>query len=95
MKTALVLRIAVSFALSLLLIAAPSATSADILYITGSSPNTNDNTIEKIDESGVRTVFAHSGLHEPWALAFDSAGNLYVSNHGNNTIEKFNSSGTD
>ena len=26
-------------------------------------------------------------------LAFDGSGNLYVANQGNNTIEKFNSSG--
>lgn len=42
------------------------------------------------------TVFASasSGLSGPFGLAFDSAGNLYVANARNNTIEEFNSSGT-
>ena len=26
---------------------------------------------------------------QPWALAFDSSGNLYVANDGNNTVSKF------
>jgi DNA-binding beta-propeller fold protein YncE len=29
----------------------------------------------------------------PVGLAFDSAGNLYVANHGNNTIEEFGTNG--
>jgi len=32
-------------------------------------------------------------LSEPWGLAFDSSGNLYVANAINSTIEKFDSSG--
>lgn len=89
MKTTLVPRTIVSFVLSLLLLAAPATSRADILYFTG-GPATN--TISKIDSSGVATVFANSGLYNPLALAFDSAGNLYAAN-ADNTIEKFNSSG--
>ena len=32
-------------------------------------------------------------MSNPTGLAFDNNGNLYVANYGNNTIEKFNSSG--
>ena len=38
-------------------------------------------------------VFASSGLNAPTGLAFDSAGNLYVANSGNNTIEMFTTNG--
>jgi len=31
--------------------------------------------------------------NNPWGMAFDSAGNLYVAYDGNNTIEKYSSSG--
>ena len=36
-----------------------------------------------------------SGLNDPYGIAFDSEGNLYVLNKGNNTIEKYSASGTD
>ncbi len=32
-------------------------------------------------------------MNKPFGLAFDSAGNLFVANQGNNTIEKFTSGG--
>jgi sugar lactone lactonase YvrE len=32
---------------------------------------------------------ASNGVSSPFGIAFDSAGNLYVANHGNDTIEKF------
>jgi hypothetical protein len=35
---------------------------------------------------------ASSGVSSPEGIAFDSSGNLYVANHGNNTIEAFSSS---
>ena len=44
---------------------------------------------------GVGSVFATTTLPDPYGLAFDSAGNLYVSNYGNNTIQQFSSTGTD
>jgi DNA-binding beta-propeller fold protein YncE len=40
-------------------------------------------------------VFADSGFHRAVGLAFDVAGNLYVSNMDSNTIEKFSPDGTD
>ena len=59
---------------------------ADDIYVATSSG------IEKFDSSGNESLFANivgSGL------AFDSSGYLYVANGNNNTIEKFDSSGTD
>ncbi len=47
----------------------------------------------KITPGGVITVFANTGLSNPHGLAFDSAGNLYVANFGDNTIEKFTPGG--
>jgi hypothetical protein len=32
-------------------------------------------------------------LNQPFGLAFDSAGNLYAANYGNNTIQKFTMAG--
>jgi DNA-binding beta-propeller fold protein YncE len=40
-------------------------------------------------------VFADSGFHLAFGLAFDRAGNLYVSNVDSDTIEKFAPDGTD
>jgi hypothetical protein len=49
--------------------------------------------IEKFNSSGVGTAFASTGYNYPAGLAFDSSGNLYVSNLGNGTIEEFNANG--
>ena len=40
-------------------------------------------------------MFADSGFHLAFGLAFDRAGNLYVSNVDSDTIEKFAPDGTD
>src|SRR5690349_5874836 len=50
-------------------------------------------TVNRFDSSGNRQVFL-SGLNHPTGLAFDPAGNLYVANSGNGTIEKFSSDGS-
>ena len=79
----------ITAAAGLLLAGLNIATSnAAILYV-----ETSNNTIEKITGSGVRSVFATSGVNSPGGLAFDSLGNLYVANGGNNTIEKFTPGG--
>ena len=49
----------------------------------------------KFTPNGVGSVFADSGFHLAVGLAFDVAGNLYVSNMDSNTIEKFAPDGTD
>jgi hypothetical protein len=51
------------------------------------------NTIEEFSPTGqdIRTVA--TGLDDPYGLAFDASGNLFVSNVGNNTIYEFYSGG--
>ena len=68
---------------SVMLGAIPRA-RADILYVT-----LFNNTIEKITSAGSGSAFANTALNNPFGLAFDSAGNLYVANQANNTIEKY------
>ncbi len=83
-------------AVALLFAASPFAGAVDLLLVTLS-----DNTIVKYDTTGnvgaaiqaTQTTFVSSNLNIPQGLAFDSLGNLYAANFGNNTISKFNSSG--
>ena len=49
--------------------------------------------IEEFDPGGNESVFASSGIHLPGGLAFDSNGNLFVSNNSGSEIRKFDSSG--
>ncbi len=86
MKTSLAAS-ATSFSLSLLLLAIPSSSGADNLFVSAGG------SIEEINSAGTVTVFASSGLDDPEGLAFDSSGNLYVANYGNSTIMKFSASG--
>jgi glucose/arabinose dehydrogenase len=51
------------------------------------------NEIEKFTPAGVGTVFATNGLDWPSGLAFDSNGNLFVTNVNNGTIMEFISTG--
>jgi sugar lactone lactonase YvrE len=71
------------------LLAAPAASNAATFYVS----DTGHNRIEKFTAGGLGSVFANTGLNEPFGLAFDNAGNLYVANGGNNTIEKFTPGG--
>src|SRR5436190_8007705 len=74
----------VGMTFTLLGLAAP-AVRADILYVA----NPGTETIMKFTADGVASVFANidtGGLHQPNGLAFDSAGNLYVSNLTSNSI---------
>jgi hypothetical protein len=75
-----------SFALSLLLLAAPAASRADNLFVAYGGSGT----IEEFNSSGLGTVFA-SGLNGLTGLAFDRSGNLYAA--VGDTVEKFDSSG--
>jgi len=71
--------------------------------------DTGNNRVRKIDTSGKITTFAGNGtrgysgdgaaataaaLWFPCGLAFDSAGNLYISDYGNSTVRKVDSKGT-
>ena len=87
-------RIACS-SLMLLALAAPLP-AVDMLYVS-----LQDNTIVSYDtSSGVAATiaasmntFASTNLRSPQGLAFDSSGNLYAANYGNNTLSQFNASG--
>jgi len=74
------------------------------VYIT----DNNNDRIRKVDTSGIITTFAGTGyggyngdgiaattadLYAPDRVAVDSAGNVYISEYGNNRIRKVNSSG--
>jgi len=73
------------------LLAAGPASGAETIYLV----NTWGNTIEMYDPSTGADlgVFASTGLSRASGLAFDSAGNLYVPNSGDGTIEKFTTNG--
>jgi sugar lactone lactonase YvrE len=80
------------------LLAHPRTSHADILYVSNyDNPITRGQTFtilryDSVTGSNLGT-FASTGLDHPTGLAFDSAGNLYVANSGNDTIEKFTASG--
>jgi len=63
----------------------------ETLYVS----DTAANRIEMYDVStgAYLGVFAGNGLNAPTGLAFDSAGNLYVANSGDNTIAMFTTNG--
>lgn len=65
-------------------------THADVMYVA----NAGNNTVRRFDLATAADlgVFA-TGLNIPKALAFDSEGNLFVSNLGDNTIAKITPSG--
>lgn len=79
----------ISFALSSLLLGAPSTSRADYIYVS----NVDSNSILQFDSSSTGGVFTTNGLDGPQGMAFDQNGNLYVANFGNNTIEKIDASG--
>jgi DNA-binding beta-propeller fold protein YncE len=78
--------------LAVALLGASPAIRADTIYVS----NYGGNTIEKFNSvTGADLgTFARTGLNGPEGLAFDSAGNLFVSNDGNNSIMKFTPGGT-
>ncbi|MFI5457189.1 MAG: hypothetical protein ACHRXM_17220 [Isosphaerales bacterium] len=76
-----------------LALSVPTQVRADVSLLYVSSYETN--TIQTITPGGTTHTFA-SGLSNPYGMAFDSAGNLYVANaYGgvSGTIEKFTPGG--
>jgi hypothetical protein len=62
------------------------------LYVS----NEGNNTVQKYGPGGgTGTVFANTGLSQPYGLAFAISGNLFVANRGNDTIREFSSNGSD
>ena len=78
-----------------LALAGANSANADFLYVSRADIVTPANSsITRIDTTTkVETIFATTGLNNPAGIAFDRAGNLYVANGGNNTIEKFTPGG--
>jgi DNA-binding beta-propeller fold protein YncE len=71
-----------------------SSASAQNLFAVGVDPTTGgfNGSIEEFTPSGVRSIFA-SGLTSPFALAFDSGGNLFVADAGSGAVYKFTPAG--
>jgi DNA-binding beta-propeller fold protein YncE len=72
---------------------------AGYLYVEVPAPGPAYYKIAKFAANGSSTTFITdpgngSVLNAPYGMAFDSAGNLYVVNTGNSTIEKFTTNGT-
>ena len=67
----------------------PQDAVADSLY----AANYGNSTIEKFTPAGASSLFANTFLAAPIGLAFDSAGNLYVTNNGS-FIEKLTPGGS-
>jgi hypothetical protein len=66
------------------------------LFVTNNTGGpTGTGSVIKFTPEGEASVFADSGFSKAYGIAIDSAGNIYVSNYGGNTIEKFAPDGTD
>jgi sugar lactone lactonase YvrE len=89
------LRQLVPAVLALLCASLAGRVQAQTLYVANSAVHSSESpSIEEYAPDGTPSVFADTGLNNPSGLAFDSAGDLFVTNYGNNTIEKFAPNGT-
>jgi sugar lactone lactonase YvrE len=80
--------------LGLLLLAGPSTSCADILYVSNYDTGPGGNGwVNKFDTATGTDLGTFAAVNAPQGLAFDSAGNLYVASWGNNTVEKFTPDG--
>ena len=68
--------------------------SAQNLFTVDVDPTTGgfNGSIDEFTPNGVRSIFA-SGLTSPFALAFDSRGNLFVADSGSGAVYKFTPAG--
>ena len=71
------------------ILAVSAVASADPTYFV---TQFNNNRVLKVSE-GVVSVFASTGLNNPFFMAADGQGNIFVSNWGDSTIAKISSSG--
>jgi sugar lactone lactonase YvrE len=83
-----VLALALALVAGLALLADPA--KAGMLYVS----NYLGNTISKIDSSGNVSTFSSSLLNNPYGIAFDAQGDLFVANSGNNSIVRITPDGT-
>lgn len=73
-------------------IKAPSGVSVDSkgnIYVASFA----ENTIYKIDETGLKTVFAKENISGPVGLAIDEFDNIYIANYTSGNIIKINQAG--
>jgi Immunoglobulin domain/Immunoglobulin I-set domain/NHL repeat len=53
----------------------------------------NENSVRKVDRNGIITTVVGSGLNNPFGLAFDALGNLFIADSGDNCVRKVYFSG--
>ena len=72
-----------------------TADAQNIFVANWNHGNVGGGTISVFDSSGdlLNGAFA-SGLSQPWGMAFDSTGNLYVANPAAGTVSKFDANGS-
>lgn len=81
------------FTIGNFVIAALAIDSSGDLFLSGRNGAVSEVSVFSSSRTLLNASFA-PGVNEPDGLAFDSNGDLYVVNSGNNTISEFNSSGT-
>jgi sugar lactone lactonase YvrE len=89
MKTTIRLRSPIAALLAAAYLALSPTSNGDTIFVgdwTGGA-------VARFTAGGVGSVFASIGLDHPYGLAFDSAGNLYVSSSGDNRIVKLTPGG--
>src|SRR5258708_4235817 len=80
-------------ALGLLLALGPMATADMVFVSTVVQTGLGHDSITMFNAPNNSSIFTLSGLNHRVGLAFDAAGNLFVANQGNNSIEKFTPEG--
>jgi sugar lactone lactonase YvrE len=82
----------------------PAFDSAGIIYVANNtnaspiaflySPSPYDNTIQRFTSNLTPLGAFATNLNNPWGLAFDRSGNLYVSSSGDDLVYRFTPSGS-
>src|SRR5947207_503805 len=85
-------RLIVGFGVCVWLAALCSATRATLLFVSDIGVGSTTGKIYQVTPPGVVSVFAENQTY-PYGLVFDSHGNLFVANDGDNEIDKFSPTG--
>ena len=82
-------------AVTMLLTFTSIADAVDLLYVSLNNEIATYDTSSNVGSTiaATKAVFANTHLNEPYGMAFDNSGNLYVANRGGNSISKFDTSG--